>query len=212
MAKVKIKQEGKLEENPIEAVRNIGRNFSDSVKNDVLKESARTFWEQLLTSKKTDSKERSQTSGELIEGEEISFNKKTEKEKTRIEAAIDYKSEIIHAERRIGNEHNQELSAKIQELIIELKKLTKSSKTLEIQFKEVNAQIAPINKPGKYHQNFFEWMLSVVKTARVRVESAEQWLKAVAGKGKKKDFWGLYKKHGTSFGLSGERAVSQQTG
>lgn len=212
MAKVKIKQEGKLEENPIEAVRNIGRSFGDSVKNDVLKESARTFWEQLLSSKKTDNKERSQVSGELIAGEEISFNKKAEKENLRMEAAIDYRSEIIHAERKIGNEYNRELNTRIQELIIELRKLTKSSKTLEIQFKEVNAQIAPITKPGKYHQNFFEWMLSVVKTARIRVESAEQWLKAVGGKGKKKDFWGLYKKHGTSFGLSGERAVAQQTG
>ncbi len=207
MAKVKTKGHNKIEENSIEAIRGLGQGVVKSFKEDLVKESIHDIWKQLLSVRG----ETQRASGDLIEGEEISFKKEENKKNVRIEAGIDYRREILQAEKIVRKEQDQVLLQRVEEIVIELKKLSKTSKTLEVEFKGIT-QITTPKTPGKYHQNFFEWMLSVVKTARIRVESAEQWLKTISGKGRKKDYWGLYKKHGTSFGLSGERAVSQQTG
>ncbi len=208
MAKVKTRQHDKIEEDSIEALRGLGKGVAKSFKEDLVQESIHDIWKQLLSVRGEQTRN---TSGDLIEGEEINFKKEETKKNVRVEAGIDYRSEILHAEKRARREQDQVLLQRVEEIVVELKKLSKTSKTLEVQFRGIT-QISTPKTPGKYHQNFFEWMLSVVKTARVRVESAEQWLKAISGKGKRKDYWGLYKKHGTSYGLSGERAVAQQTG
>jgi hypothetical protein len=212
MAKAKTKQRERINNDSYESTDNLGRGLVTSLKNDVAKGITTGLWEQLLTAK---GEYTGKTYGDMTEGQEVSFKKeefkKEAKNNVRIEAAIDYSRTIVNAERRIGNENSQKMSMHVEQILIELKQLAKSSKDLESQFREVTTVSMP-KTPGKYHQNFFEWMLSIVKSARTRVESAEQWLKAVSGKGKKKDFWGMYKKHGTSFGLSGERTVAQQTG
>lgn len=215
MAKTKSKQRERANEDSFETqktTKSLGKGLVDSFKNDLLKASPSTFWEQLLTVK---GEKDQKTAGDMSEGEEISFKReqivKEAKKNAQIEAGINYKQEIIHATERIRRGQTQEIAVRVEEIVIELKKLAKSSKTLEAQFKTITTVTMP-KKPGKYHQNFFEWMFNVVKSARTRVESAENWLKAIAGKGKGKDYWSQYKKHGTSYGLSGERAVAQQTG
>jgi hypothetical protein len=212
MNKAKTKQRERVNDDSFEATGSLGKGLADTFKNDVVKGFTHDLWEQLLA---TTGETRGGASGDLREGEEISFKReefrREAKRNAQIEAGIDYKRDIIHAERRIRNVDSQQLSVRVEEIIIELKKLSSSSKALETEFKGI-ATITMPQAPGKYHQNFFEWMLTVVRSARARVESAEQWLKTISGKGKKKDYWGLYKKHGTSFGLSGERTVAQQTG
>ena len=99
-------------------------------------------------------------------------------------------------------------------IIIELKRLAASSQELEIEFKDV-VMTQNVVKPGKYHQGFFEWVLIVIRNARVRVEDAGAWLSVMHGKkGKKQqqNYWQMFKKHGTTFGLSNERVVATQTG
>ena len=60
--------------------------------------------------------------------------------------------------------------------------------------------------------NFFEWMLAVIRAAREKVEDSNAWLGTVKGKGAQRNYWNMFKKHGTTFGLSGERAVATQVG
>ena len=154
--------------------------------------------------------------GEMFEGQEIDLSVRKErrpeaKTQKRVEAGIDYISEVLHGEKRITRHEQLELNQRIDQLIEELHKLAKSSKTLEVQFREVVVEQRPV-AAGKYHINFFEWMLSVVRAARIKVEESGNWLSAIAGKKSKKDYWGLAKKHGTKFSLSGERVVAQQVG
>jgi hypothetical protein len=74
--------------------------------------------------------------------------------------------------------------------------------------------MAPAPKEvGKYHQNFFEWVLIQIQQARVRVEDSSSWLGAVNKKGQgQKGYGGMFKKHGTNFGMSNQRSVATQTG
>lgn len=194
-------------ENPfqnLEEAKNIPQALKEEVKLDI-----RTAWEQMFGLGVY------KTSGEMVEGQEIDLvlrkERKVAKPEKRVEAGIDYISEVLHGEKRISRHEQLALNQRIDQLIEELRKLAKSSKTLEVQFKEVVVEQRPV-AAGKYHINFFEWMLSMIRAARIKVEESGSWLATIAGKGKKKDYWGLAKKHGTQFSLSGERVVATQVG
>lgn len=214
MGQRKFKAPAITDQNPIEAIRDLGSGVIDSAKNDFAKGLMTDLWDQMLGTEIGGSKK---TSGDLTEGQEVSFKTKAKKEEkkvennARVEAAIDYTGEIIHAERRINQAQNRELEAKVQEIIIELKKLTNSSKELEVTFRDITVEQMPV-KAGKYHLNFFEWMLTTIRSTRQRIEDSSNWASLFASKKTKREYWSLFKKHGTSFGLSGERIVATQTG
>jgi hypothetical protein len=95
--------------------------------------------------------------------------------------------------------------------MLELKQLSKSVKGLETQVRDVDTNMLPPT-PGKYHETFFEYLLTVLKNARIRIEDSSNWLSVVAKKASRKGYWGMAKKHGTSYTLSADRAVAQQVG
>lgn len=194
--------------NPIEAIRNSGSSSTTS--SDALKGIGNSFWDQMLGVKPSLT-----TSGELSEGQELDLSKQKKVQKetppSYTEPAYDYRREIIHGEKRIQQENHNIIQMQIKEIIVELKKLTSASKELEIEFKDTAVAEVPVN-PGKYHLNFFEWVLAAIRTARMRVEDSANWLTMFASKKKKRQYWGMFKKHGTTFGLSNERVVATQTG
>lgn len=136
----------------------------------------------------------------------------SEKLTAHVEPGINYQREIVTLTERKTHEDTQELKTKLEEIQIELRRITDSSKELQIEFKEVVGEEQRIEKPGQYHLNFFEWVLSVIRTVRLRVEDSASWLAVFKSKKNHKDYWSQFKKHGTSFGLNNERTVSTQTG
>lgn len=212
MTDKKVKKQNKqyANKNPLEALQDITSGVRDSF-TGAGKDSVKDLWDQLLGSDKYDLKE-TKNSGELTEGQELNLSKREKDEpQLDIEAAIDYRREIIHAGERGAKLHSRELEVKIQEIIIELKKIVSTSKELQVQFKEITVEQMPID-PGEYHLNFFEWMFSVLRYARMKVEDSANWLSACTSKKNKKQYWNQFKKHGTTFGLSNERVVATQTG
>jgi len=146
---------------------------------------------------------------------------KSEKSKPRAEnghrqeAAIDYFSqytkEIVHSREKHSKSETNQMRQSIEEIKKELAKLIESSQVLKMEFAEVAVEQSIIDV-GQYHLSFFDWMLTVIRSARQKVEDSGSWLGAVKGKGEKRGYWGMFKKHGTTFGLSGERAVATQVG
>lgn len=67
-------------------------------------------------------------------------------------------------------------------------------------------------RSGVYHLNFLERLRGVIMILRQQIEDSSSWLVLWSQRKQKKQYWGLYKKHGTSFGLSSERGVSTQAG
>ena len=127
------------------------------------------------------------------------------------EAAIDYHREIVKGREKASKGEMREMRQNIEQIKIELSKLVASSQGLKLEFAQVSVE-QPTQNVGQYHLNFFEWMLAVIRSARQKVEDSGAWLGAVKGKGAKRNYWGMFKKHGTMFGLSGERAVATQVG
>ncbi|MBI4100307.1 hypothetical protein HY439_01060 [Candidatus Microgenomates bacterium] len=104
-----------------------------------------------------------------------------------------------------------EVEALLAEIKREVKRFEEATENLEVEVAKITVEETPPN-PGIYHVNFFEWLLGILKTLKVKVESANLWLSAVQSRKAKKGYWSSFKKHGTSFGMSSERVVSTQTG
>lgn len=204
--KTKKQHKQYIDKNPIEAVKDLTGGVASTFVNDVLKESTSDLWNQILGAKKNEKKD---NSGDLREGEEIDFS--NAQKETLVEAGIDYRREIVHAQARITGENNREIEVKVHEIIIELKQLVAQSKELQAQFKEIAIEQMPV-KPGDYHLSFFSFVVLEIRKARMKIENSASWLALFKSKKNKKQYWSMFKKHGTTFGLSNERVLATQTG
>lgn len=102
------------------------------------------------------------------------------------------------------------LKEQIEAVRLELKALAASIKSLDAEIDKAVSEV-PVT-PGVYHKNFFERLRSVLKILREQVEDSRTWLALYSNKKQKKGYWGMYKKHGTTFGLSHERTLATQAG
>ncbi len=194
-----------LNQNPVESLGNLMQGVGSSLATDLAGAGASDFFGQLFGTEVAKEKPHRE-SGNLQEGQELELKKA---KLAAIEPGTDYVREIIHADKASSGE-DRAIRIRVEEILIEIKKLTDSSKELEIQFKDIAIEAQVVN-PGKYHENLFEWIFSVIKTARMRIEESTGWLTAMHSK-KDRKYWAMFKKHGTSFGLSNERVVATQTG
>lgn len=131
--------------------------------------------------------------------------------KDQRDAAINYGEIMIKSSEASMHKEMREVNQRLQEIMSELQRLISSSKELKMEFADVGVEQAP-TQAGEYHLNFFDWLLLTIRAAREKVEDSGAWLNAVKGKKDKKGYWGMFKKHGTTFGLSNERSVATQTG
>jgi len=212
-----------FDKNPIEAVlRGAADDVVATIKDDILEQSVTSAWSQLLGGNSENSGENNSAtetmmSGDLVEGQEIELvrrQQQIEKQAAKIasiEAGYDYKNEILHFEQKETQENQNQTSSHIQEILVEIKQLSNSVKELEVEVKDVAMDAVPV-KAGKYHESFFDYLLTILKNARLRVENSANWMHALSGKKAKKGYWENAKKHGTSYSLSADRVVAQQVG
>lgn len=102
------------------------------------------------------------------------------------------------------------IKEKLEAVRLELKTLVATIKKFNSQVERAIEDIP--THPGVYHLNFLERLRGVIMALRQSIEDSSSWLALWTSRKKKKQYWGLYKKHGTSFGLSSERNVSTQAG
>ena len=203
-----------ISKNPLEIDEPTGivKGVGESLKKDFAgQDTMKAMWEQFLTAG-----EKAPEHGEIQmrEGEEVDLKAHADKKADHghVEAGIDYHREITHYAERAHHRENTELEQKVQEIVNELQRLVDSSSTLiQAEYQDVTVMQAP-SEVGKYHLNFFDWMLSVIQNARMKVEDSGAWLSTMQSKKGKKNYWAMFKKHGTTFGMSNERQVSTQTG
>lgn len=212
--------------NPLE----LGREAVHTVKQETIKEAqetGKTFLSQLLgiDLKKADNtagaeKHQDQAPTHANGGEIFNFanhkssektNAQTEKAPKHQEAAINYHYDVAKNREKASKSELHGMQQNVEQIKVELSKLISSSQVLKMEFASVAVEQST-ESVGQYHLNFFEWMLTVIRAARQKVEESQSWVGAMKGKGAKKSYWGMFKKHGTTFGLSGERSVATQVG
>lgn len=210
--------------NPLEALGGIVGELKDTVVDDLgkgvvtgMKQSAvdtlakggvNEAWDELLSSEKNQD---NNSHGDLSEGAELDLNALQEKSVEVTEMGRQYVSEVIHAGKRASAENSQEIQVKMQEILIEIKKLSESSKELKQQV-EVVAMEQTGEDPGVYHVNYLEKMLEYMRDLRLNVEDSLAWFSSLRSKKAAQQYGKMAKKHGTSFTLSNERQAATQSG
>lgn len=134
-----------------------------------------------------------------------------EEKEVMVAPDIDYSKEVVSVAEKASSKEKREIEHQLREIMAEIKKLTDSSKELQIQFKEIAVE-QYVATPGEYHKSFFSWLLSIIKAARMKVEDSGAWLQAMQSKKKAKGYQAMAKKQGTSFTLNNERTVATQVG
>ena len=193
------------------SITEVGAGLSSGLKS-FFESTNKTAFNQLVEARKDAQAQVFGLEQELKEGDEISVNKKAEV-KTKAPSAEHqaYFREIITAPQRTENEDRQQLSAQIEEIRIEIRKLKDASTEMEVVFHEVSTQKTP-EKPGKYHLNFYEWVFITIRNAREKMEEVNTLGSMVSNRRKEKQYLAMSKKHGTSFSLNNERAIARQAG
>ncbi len=130
--------------------------------------------------------------------------------KPEVLAGIDYRREVMYGSESLTKREAAQLQQRVQEIIDELSRLVSASVILQTQF-SVSVDQAP-QSVGKYHINFFEWMLIWVKELRRKTEDAGSWLSVMQSKKSQKTYGKMAKKMGTKFTLANERTPATQTG
>lgn len=203
-------------ENPIEAWRDLSGAFGQTVK-----EEGKNFAADALKQIVNLEKDIEKLSGDLKAGDSLDLtqlNKMPQHEPQApeidryVQPGIDYFRQFRSVrERPVVTEDTRQVQVRIDQILVELRNLTSSSQELAVQFEEITMEAAPA-QAGTYHLNFFEWVFSVIQKARERIEESQTWLTLFKSKKGQKTYWNMFRKHGTSFGLSGERVVATQTG
>lgn len=151
------------------------------------------------------------TSGNLEPNQVIEFGPKHQETvvEARPEPVVVPHAEANHLRPNI-TQLEAETRQQIEAIRHELKALAASLKNLN---KEVQSAIAaePVD-PGIYHMNFYEQLRSFIVVLRQQIENSGAWLAAFNTRKKKMGYWGMFKKHGTSFGLSNERSLATSAG
>jgi len=103
-----------------------------------------------------------------------------------------------------------QLRDQIEAVRAELKALASSIKLLNNDIRKSITE-TPVD-PGIYHKNFFERLRSILQLMREQIDDSRTWMALSNTRKQKRGYWGMYKKHGTSFGLSNERTMATQAG
>lgn len=189
-------------DNPIEAVRDIAENFTSAARDDLVGGMADSAFQQIFGG--------GAKAGDLNPNEEVLIN--NQKETGSIAETLAYQKQRESIEKNVFfYKEEVELKQQIEQLLKEIKLLIKSTNSLSAEVAAVAVEDAPVN-PGKYHLNFFEYLIKMIKSLRERVDESQTWLRTFSSKKQQKKYWSMYKKHGTTFGLSNERVVATQTG
>jgi hypothetical protein len=195
--------------NPLEALKDIGKNTASEMKTEANKLSA-DFMQELLGIR-TQNKN---YSGEIMPGEPVEMS---EIYSGKYEESVKIKKQMAF-ERRLVQEEKVQIEKKTNDLKIQLNAIREeiiilATKTQDLaQETQIAAMQAPI-EPGVYHVIFFEKLLEFIKSFRKKVEESAIWLQSVNRRAHKKNVWGAnYKKKGASYLLSSEHYLQRSAG
>ena len=147
--------------------------------------------------------------GELTAGKPLNFQKDLPRRQER-SPFPGFRRPEMQPRAPFVRKEEPHLKEQIEAIRAELKALSASMKNLNTEIeKAIND--TPVN-PGVYHENFMTRIRSLILMLKEQIDDSRSWLSMHNTRKQKKGYWGSYKKHGTSFGLSNERTLATQAG
>ncbi len=142
-------------------------------------------------------------------------NEKVDQKSAQVEAQLRQLRSLQTQEKQVYNLKEKttkdQIQKLMQELAVEVTKLQKQTSELTSEVKSITVETMPA-KVGAYHLNYFDWVINMLRDLRKRVNESRHWLALWDQKKKQKGYWAMFKKHGTSFAMSEERAIASANG
>jgi hypothetical protein len=195
-------------QNVLESIKDIGSGTASSLKRDLLEGGSKDFLDQIFGNRPNKKYSGEISVGESLEIEEVISGEHEEKRKLEVQLSLE--RQLRQEEKTLVERKGNELKLKLHALTQEVIALAQSTQEMGSEVEKAAMQ-APTN-PGVYHVVFFERLLSFLRSFRKKIESASVWLHAANGRAEKRNFWGLYKKHGSKFLLSPDHYLQRSAG
>ncbi len=193
----------------LESLKDLGGGATDSLKNDLFKQTSEDFFNELMGLPKAQEKR----SGEIAAGESLQISQVLsgkEEENKKLKAQISLERQLSADQNRLSQETTNQLKVQLQALTSEVQKVAVSTGNLA-EATQVAMINAPAN-PGIYHIIFFEKVLAFLQSFREKIDQASVWLNSSNKRAEKKNYWSMYKKKGSSFLLSPDHYSQRSAG
>lgn len=194
-------------DNPIEVIKDFGLGLVKSATQDLIGGVINNATEQVGLKVTSNPK----IEGTIEPNQEVKLPETPSQKESPKEMYFGEKQMFRPFAEKTFSERDSEVQQKICEILRELKALSKTVNELTNEAAMLPVEQIPQNA-GIYHLNFFEWILKTIKMARAKVSESALWLQVFNSKKAKRGYWAMFKKHGTSFALSDERAVAGSVG
>jgi hypothetical protein len=203
MTTVKKKGIVPSEASVLEQMRDIGGSVTQSFSKDLVGGVVKDALTEIFSAKPVANQK------DLMPGEEIFFPKEAIKEAT----VSLQPNPITRPETTLPSNEEITLAREIETVRYELKIALKELKSLTSTVDDIEDAVSqtPV-KVGKYHRSFFNRLRQILKLFRQQISESRTWLDETFAKKRKRQFWAMFKKHGTSYGLSSERVVAASPG
>lgn len=188
----------------VEALKNIGGQTVNTLKNDVVKGTLTDGVNFLVGNGRTPSNGGEQPPSW---GNEWLPNRER-----------DWQQEMIRRERHkevtsinVFDRNQEELKAQIKALQDQLHALAKDMD--QLSYGVASAIDQEITSPGTYHLNFLEKLKNLIIQLRIQVADSKNWLElSYQRKAAQNSYWAGFGKSGTKYSLSSERAIATSAG
>ena len=195
-------------QNVLESLKDIGSGTVKTVKTDLLEGTSHDVLNQLFGLREPQKYQADITPGESLEFNEV-FSGKYEETK-KLKGQIVLERQLRAEEKMLLERKSGELKLQLQAIMQETLRLSQATQNMSQEIEIASIQ-APSN-PGIYHLFFFERLYEFIVSFRKKVEEGTAWLSAVNKRAGKKNFWGVYKKHGSKFLLSPDHYLQRSAG
>jgi len=195
-------------QNVLESLKDIGTGTVKAVKTDLLEGASQDVLNQIFGFHEPQKWQAEITPGESLEFSEV-FSGKYEETK-KLKGQISLERQLREEERILIERKSGELKLQLQAIMQETLRLAQATQNLSQEIEVASIQ-APSN-PGIYHLVFFERLYEFIISFRKKIEQGTAWLSAVNKRADKKNFWGVYKKHGSKFLLSPDHYLQRSAG
>ena len=195
-------------QNVVESIKDLGGGTASQTA-DFIKDTSADFIRELLGLSLTNTKK----SGELRPGQQIEMNDVLSGKEAQIskeKRQLNFEKRLLNEEKLATREKSQVLRIQLQSIMQEVKKVAESTENLA-ESTQASIVAAPV-EPGVYHIQFFENLLTFLKSFRERIDLASTWMESANKRAEKKNYWNTYKKKGSSFLLSPDHYLSRSAG
>lgn len=196
-------------DNFVESVRDMGSSVVKSLKNDVIKGTAQSIFDQLLGS--TTNKQVPKTENPLDQSklEQIIAEREAAAYEAGKQEAAPHKSPLKESQVLFSfadEKMKQEINGVRQELAMLVKTMGQVQSQIE------NAIVQNVTEAGVYHLNYFQNLKTWIRFMRKSLEDSSAWLQMSSGRKGKGHYWNQVGKSGTKYSMSSERNVQMGAG